>query len=52
LIPLAMRGVSFKPSSTMEIFLKNIVIYGIGGIIVPFVGIKLIDVFLIAVFHI
>jgi K+-transporting ATPase ATPase B chain len=44
LIPLAMRGVSFKPSSTMKIFLMNTLIYGVGGVIVPFVGIKLIDV--------
>jgi len=44
LIPLAMRGVTFKPSGTMTLFLKNTIIYGIGGVIVPFVGIKLIDV--------
>jgi K+-transporting ATPase ATPase B chain len=43
LIPLAMRGVAFKPSSTMSLFLKNVLVYGVGGIIVPFVGIKLID---------
>ena len=44
LIPLAMRGVTFKPSGTMTLFLKNTIIYGIGGVIIPFVGIKLIDV--------
>src|SRR6266705_3343468 len=44
LIPLAMRGVTFKPSETMTLFLKNTMIYGIGGVIIPFVGIKLIDV--------
>jgi K+-transporting ATPase ATPase B chain len=44
LIPLAMRGVTFKPSGTMSLFLKNTMIYGIGGVVVPFVGIKLIDV--------
>jgi len=43
LIPLAMRGISFKPASTMSIFLRNVLIYGVGGVIVPFVGIKLID---------
>jgi len=43
LIPLALRGVTFKPSGTMKLFLKNTIIYGIGGVIVPFVGIKLID---------
>ena len=44
LIPLAMRGVTFKPSGTMTLFLKNTVIYGVGGVVIPFVGIKLIDV--------
>jgi K+-transporting ATPase ATPase B chain len=43
LIPLAMKGIAFKPSSTMALFLKNAMIYGVGGVIVPFVGIKLID---------
>ena len=52
LIPLAMRGVSFKPSSTMTLFLKNTMVYGIGGVIVPFVGIKLIDILLNLVFHV
>ncbi len=44
LIPLAMRGVAFRPSSTMNLFLRNTLIYGVGGVIVPFVGIKLIDI--------
>jgi potassium-transporting ATPase ATP-binding subunit len=44
LIPLAMRGVAFRAADTMTIFLRNVMIYGIGGVIVPFVGIKLIDV--------
>ena len=44
LIPLAMKGVAFKPSDTMTLFLKNVLVYGVGGVIVPFVGIKLIDV--------
>lgn len=43
LIPLAMRGITFKPSDTMTLFLKNTMIYGVGGVIVPFLGIKLID---------
>ena len=43
LIPLAMRGVAFKPSDTMTLFLRNILIYGVGGVVVPFAGIKLID---------
>jgi K+-transporting ATPase ATPase B chain len=48
LIPLAMRGIAFKPSDTMTLFLKNTLIYGVGGVIVPFVGIKLIDILLLA----
>ena len=47
LIPLAMKGVSFKPAGTMTLFLKNTMIYGVGGVIVPFVGIKLIDIILV-----
>ena len=49
LIPLAMRGVSFKPTDTMTLFLRNTMIYGVGGVIVPFVGIKLIDILLLAI---
>lgn len=52
LIPLAMRGVAFKPTSTMTLFLKNTLIYGVGGVIVPFIGIKLIDLLLTGVFHV
>ena len=48
LIPLAMRGIAFKPSSTMRLFLRNTLVYGVGGVIVPFVGIKLIDLLLVA----
>ncbi|HKW05130.1 MAG TPA: HAD-IC family P-type ATPase, partial [Nitrososphaerales archaeon] len=46
LIPLSMRGVNFKPASTTRIFLKNVFVYGVGGLVVPFVGIKLIDLLL------
>jgi len=46
LIPLAMRGVAFRPSDTMTLFLRNTMIYGVGGVIVPFVGIKAIDLLL------
>jgi K+-transporting ATPase ATPase B chain len=52
LIPLAMRGIAFKPTSTMSLFLKNTLIYGVGGVIVPFLGIKLIDLLLQGVFHV
>ena len=44
LIPLAMKGVAFRAADTMTIFLRNVLIYGIGGVVVPFVGIKLIDI--------
>jgi K+-transporting ATPase ATPase B chain len=43
LIPLAFRGVKMIPSSAIVILRRNLIIYGIGGIILPFVGIKLID---------
>ena len=43
LIPIAMKGVKYKPMKAERLLLKNMSIYGLGGIIVPFVGIKLID---------
>ena len=43
LIPIAMRGVKYKPSNAQTLLLRNILIYGVGGIMVPFVGIKIID---------
>ncbi len=46
LIPLALRGVRFNPGSANEIIRKNILIYGLGGIVAPFIGIKLIDLLL------
>ncbi len=50
LIPLALRGVKFKPIGALAILQRNLLIYGLGGIIIPFVGIKLIDV-LITTLH-
>ena len=44
LIPLALRGVKFRPLGAAQILQRNLLIYGVGGVIVPFVGIKLIDV--------
>ncbi len=44
LIPLALRGVRFRATSVRSIIRRNVFIYGVGGIVVPFVGIKLIDV--------
>jgi len=48
LIPLALRGISFRPCSSNQLLQRNILIYGLGGIIVPFVGIKIIDMILVA----
>jgi potassium-transporting ATPase ATP-binding subunit len=48
LIPLALRGVAFRPSSAAAILRRNVLVYGVGGIIAPFVGIKLIDMILTA----
>jgi K+-transporting ATPase ATPase B chain len=44
LIPLALRGVSYRPMSAASLLRRNLLIYGLGGIIVPFLGIKIIDV--------
>jgi len=46
LIPLALRGVSYKPLSAAAMLRRNLWIYGLGGLIVPFIGIKAIDLFL------
>jgi len=43
LIPLAIRGVRYRPSSAVKLLNRNLLIYGLGGLIVPFIGIKLID---------
>jgi potassium-transporting ATPase ATP-binding subunit len=48
LIPLALRGVKFRPASSASILRRNVWIYGVGGIIVPFIFIKLIDLVLVA----
>jgi len=48
LIPLALRGVRFRAASAAAILRRNVFIYGVGGIIVPFIFIKLIDLILVA----
>jgi K+-transporting ATPase ATPase B chain len=48
LIPLALRGVRFRPSSAAAILRRNVLIYGVGGVIAPFIFIKLIDMILTA----
>lgn len=47
LIPLALRGVKYHPIPAMQLLRKNLLIYGLGGLIVPFIGIKLIDLLLV-----
>jgi K+-transporting ATPase ATPase B chain len=49
LIPLALRGVAYRPIGAAAILRRNLLLYGLGGIAVPFVGIKLIDMFVTAV---
>jgi K+-transporting ATPase ATPase B chain len=48
LIPLALRGVRYRPMGAASILRRNLIIYGVGGVIIPFVFIKLIDVLLVA----
>ena len=44
LIPLALRGVRYKPTSASKLLTRNLLVYGVGGLILPFIGIKLIDI--------
>jgi K+-transporting ATPase ATPase B chain len=46
LIPLALKGVKYRPAPAAELLRRNVLIYGVGGLIVPFIGIKLIDLVL------
>ena len=48
LVPLALRGVKYTPSSAAVLLRRNLLIYGLGGLIVPFIGIKAIDLALVA----
>ena len=43
LIPLALRGVRYRPMGAAALLRRNLLIYGVGGVLAPFVGIKLID---------
>jgi K+-transporting ATPase ATPase B chain len=49
LIPLALRGVSYRPAPASLILRRNLLVYGVGGLLVPFAGIKLIDLVLTAI---
>jgi K+-transporting ATPase ATPase B chain len=48
LIPLALRGVQYRPAGAARLLRDNLIVYGVGGVIAPFIGIKLIDVILVA----
>ena len=43
LIPLALRGVRYRPGSASKMLRRNLIVYGLGGLIIPFIGIKAID---------
>ena len=45
LIPLSLRGVRYRPAAASVMLRRNLLIYGVGGLIAPFLGIKLIDLF-------
>src|SRR4029079_580674 len=49
LIPLALRGVTYRPVGAAAVLRRNLLIYGIGGVIAPFIGIKAIDLLLVGV---
>ena len=49
LIPLALKGIPYKPLGAAAVLRRNMLIYGVGGIVLPFVGIKVIDVVLVAI---
>ena len=49
LIPLALRGVKYRPMSAASLLRRNLLIYGLGGLVVPFIGIKIIDVIIHAI---
>ena len=49
LIPLALRGVKYRPMSAANLLRRNLLLYGFGGLVAPFIGIKLIDVIIHAI---
>jgi K+-transporting ATPase ATPase B chain len=48
LIPLALKGVKYEPKAADVLLRNNLLIYGVGGIVIPFIGIKAIDLMLVA----
>ena len=51
LIPLAMKGVRYKPQRSEKLLTHNMLVYGLGGVIAPFIGIKLIDLVIAPLLH-
>jgi K+-transporting ATPase ATPase B chain len=49
LIPLALRGVKYRPVSAADLLQRNLLLYGLGGVVIPFIGIKLIDLAITAI---
>jgi potassium-transporting ATPase ATP-binding subunit len=43
LIPLALRGIKYRPMGAAALLRNNLLVYGLGGVVIPFIGIKLID---------
>src|SRR4029077_19378746 len=50
LIPLALKGVAYRPIGAAQLLRRNLLIYGVGGVVIPFIGIKALDL-LITVLH-
>jgi K+-transporting ATPase ATPase B chain len=48
LVPLALRGIRYRPEGAAALLRRNLLVYGLGGMVVPFIGIKVIDVLITA----
>jgi K+-transporting ATPase ATPase B chain len=49
LVPLALKGVKYRPMGAASVLRNNLLVYGLGGMVVPFIGIKLVDMVLVAI---
>jgi potassium-transporting ATPase ATP-binding subunit len=49
LVPLALKGVKYRPIGATKLLQRNLLIYGLGGVVAPFVGIKIVDVIITAI---
>ena len=47
LIPLSLKGIKYRPMTAITLLTRNLIVYGVGGLVLPFVGIKLIDLFIV-----